>query len=85
MLFRKGAFYRGEDSNPEPKEILEKVREKPNGEEDLYRPIIVDLEDDVQNETLNRLIDLMICCWQENMDNRLDFRHIRSLVHQLNK
>lgn len=85
MLFRKGAFYRGEEDNPEPKEILENVRAKPKSEDDLYRPIIIEFEEDAQNETLNRLLDLMMCCWSEVPESRLDFRHIRSLVHQLNK
>lgn len=85
MLFRRGAFYRGENESPHPKEILENVRAKPKNEDELYRPIIVDIEEEGQSETLNRLIDLMICCWSENPDSRLDFRHIRSLIHQLNK
>ncbi|KAI6182296.1 Guanylate cyclase [Aphelenchoides bicaudatus] len=86
MLFRKGAFYRGEEEFPEPRQILENVKAKPKSEEDLYRPIIVEPNDETQNEeNLNRLTDLMVCCWSEVPDNRLDFRHIRSIVHQLNK
>ncbi|KAI6203554.1 Guanylate cyclase [Aphelenchoides besseyi] len=86
MLFRRGAFYRGEDENPEPKDNLQRVCAKPKSEDDLYRPLIVeDLEEEAQNETLHRLMDLMVCCWAESPENRLDFRHIRSLVHQLNK
>jgi hypothetical protein len=62
------------------------VRTKPKSDEDEpYRPKIVEIEDEAQDETVNRLIELMVCCWSEVPDNRLDFRHTRSLIHQLNK
>ena len=44
-------------------EILERVCAKPVGDEEPYRPIIIELEDDGGADTLNRLIELMVCCW----------------------
>uniref|UniRef100_A0A915DTZ4 Guanylate cyclase n=1 Tax=Ditylenchus dipsaci TaxID=166011 RepID=A0A915DTZ4_9BILA len=86
MLYRKGAFYRGEDDSPEPAEILRNVMVVPKNENDLYRPVIPD-EAPVEDhpETVKRLIELMVSSWSENPHDRPEFSLIRKVVHSLNK
>ncbi|KAI6229014.1 Guanylate cyclase [Aphelenchoides fujianensis] len=51
VLFRRGAFYRGEEENVESKDIVFNVKAVPKNEDELYRPLIVaDLEEEAQNE-----------------------------------
>jgi len=86
MMYRKGAFFRGDDDNPSPDEIIRSVSLEPPSEDELYRPIIPDfspVED--SPETVKRLIDLMVSCWSEHPHDRPEFSLIRKVVHSLNK
>ncbi|CAK5078960.1 unnamed protein product [Meloidogyne enterolobii] len=89
MLFRKGAFYLGEDECVSPKEILSKLVQPldPHSDIELFRPLI--LQDcqpvDDTPETVKKLIELMMACWSESPSGRPDFSTIRKVVHTLNK
>ncbi|CAD5206389.1 unnamed protein product [Bursaphelenchus okinawaensis] len=88
MVFRKGAFYRGDDEFPDPQEILERVKRKPLCEDDWYRPVTTEdmMEDEGNNnDDTRKLVDLMINCWSENPHDRPEFSVIRKIVHTLNK
>jgi atrial natriuretic peptide receptor A len=86
MLYRKGAFYRGEEETPAPNDILKYVTAIPKSEDDWYRPVIPDQSPvDDHPETVKRLIDLMISSWSENPHDRPEFSLIRKVVHSLNK
>lgn len=86
MLYRKGAFYRGEEDSPNPKEILDNLKKQPISEDHIYRPAIPEaspVED--HPETVKKLIDLMVNCWAEDPHDRPEFSTIRKIVHSLNK
>ncbi|KAL3087320.1 hypothetical protein niasHS_008639 [Heterodera schachtii] len=86
MLYRKGAFYRGEEENPSPLEVLEHLQVIPPIDAELYRPVIPDFSPvDDTPDTVRKLLDLMMACWSENPHGRPDFSTIRKVVHTLNK
>lgn len=101
MLFRKGAFYQGEDvpgvELPSPQEILALVKAKPVDDEHAYRPLVpkgepeepgaVGEEDKECHEKSEqqKLVELMRDCWMEAPIRRPDFSCIRKAVHALNK
>ncbi|KAL7074753.1 hypothetical protein ACQ4LE_006115 [Meloidogyne hapla] len=89
MLFRKGAFYLGEDECVSPKEILSKLVQPvdPHSDIELYRPLIPQDCQPVDDtpETVKKLIELMMACWSESPSGRPDFSTIRKVVHTLNK
>lgn len=67
-------------------EIIERIKIHPDSEENLFRPLILDLSPvDDAPETVKKLIDLMINCWSENPFERPEFSMIRKIVHTLNK
>jgi hypothetical protein len=39
MLYRHGAFYRGDDDCPSPKEILDRLVPVPHHDAELFRPV----------------------------------------------
>uniref|UniRef100_A0A7E4W5X2 guanylate cyclase n=1 Tax=Panagrellus redivivus TaxID=6233 RepID=A0A7E4W5X2_PANRE len=86
MLYRHGAFYRGEDESPSPREIIANVSKIPANEDLWYRPIIPEVSPvDDNPETVKKLIDLMVNCWAEHPQDRPEFNVIRKIVHSLNK
>uniref|UniRef100_A0A914KGI9 guanylate cyclase n=1 Tax=Meloidogyne incognita TaxID=6306 RepID=A0A914KGI9_MELIC len=89
MLFRKGAFYLGEDECLSPKEILSKLVQPldPHSDIELFRPLIPQDCQPVDDtpETVKKLIELMMACWSESPSGRPDFSTIRKVVHTLNK
>ena len=86
MLYRRGAFYRGDDDCPSPKEILDRLVPVPHNDAELFRPVIPDCPPvDDTPETVRKLVDLMMACWSENPHGRPDFSMVRKVVHTLNK
>ncbi|KAI3421126.1 hypothetical protein GPALN_014754 [Globodera pallida] len=86
MLYRKGAFYRGEEETPTPQEILQQLQVITPMDAELYRPVIPDFSPvDDTPETVKKLLDLMMACWGDIPHLRPDFSTIRKVVHTLNK
>uniref|UniRef100_A0A183CM19 guanylate cyclase n=1 Tax=Globodera pallida TaxID=36090 RepID=A0A183CM19_GLOPA len=71
MLYRKGAFYRGEEESPTPQGVQLMITSM---DAELYGPVIPDFSPvDDTSETVKKLLDLMMSCWIDVPHLRPDF------------